>query len=82
MKTEVEWSLLLGQTQRHADVQRTGDLTPCILNLNTRDRIVVNFTPRPLYPRGKMTGIMRRSRSGREEKKAVQRGIETRTFSP
>jgi hypothetical protein len=31
----------------------SGDIAPCILNLNTRWRWVVKFTPRSLYPLGK-----------------------------
>jgi hypothetical protein len=31
----------------------SGDIAPCTLDLGTRWRWVVNFTPRPLYPREK-----------------------------
>jgi hypothetical protein len=33
--------------------RRRRDMVPLILNLGTRWRCVVNFTPRPLYPREK-----------------------------
>jgi hypothetical protein len=32
---------------------RSGGITPCILDLGTRWRWVVSFTPRPLYLQGK-----------------------------
>jgi hypothetical protein len=32
----------------------SGGIAPCILDLDTRWRWVVSFTPRPLYPQGKM----------------------------
>jgi len=38
---------------RHGDVWGSGETPPRILNLGTRCRWVVNFTPRPLYPREK-----------------------------
>jgi hypothetical protein len=35
------------------DVLGSGDTVPCILNIGTRWRWVVSFTPRPIYSRGK-----------------------------
>jgi hypothetical protein len=31
----------------------SGGIAPCILDLGTRRKWVVSFTPRPLYPQGK-----------------------------
>jgi len=35
----------------HEDVRGSGGIAPRILNLSTKWRWVVSFTPRPLYPR-------------------------------
>jgi len=59
---------------------RSGDVAPLILNLGTRWRIVVSFTPRPLYSRGeiprypldrRLDGPQSRSGRGGEEKKPI-----------
>jgi hypothetical protein len=56
----------------------SGSIAPCNLNLGTRWRWVVSFTPRPLYPWGKspwypfncrLGGLQSRSGRGGENKK-------------
>jgi hypothetical protein len=37
----------------YVDLGGSGCIAPCILNLGSRWRLVVSFTPPPLYPRGK-----------------------------
>jgi hypothetical protein len=44
---------VLNEAPRHEDVLGSGGIAPRILNLGTRWRWVVGFTPRPLYPQGK-----------------------------
>jgi len=39
---------LLKQGPRYEDVWRSEDITTCIINLSTRWRVVVSFTPWPL----------------------------------
>jgi hypothetical protein len=36
----------------HKDIRRSGGIVPLILNLSTRWKWVVSFTPLPLYPQG------------------------------
>jgi hypothetical protein len=43
-------SLVLIKAPRHADVWWSGGIAPRILNLGTRWRSVVSFTPLPLFP--------------------------------
>jgi len=52
----------------------SGDIAPRILNLGTRWRWVVSFTPRPLYLRGKSPWYpLHRRPSGPQSRRAVQR---------
>jgi hypothetical protein len=44
---------LLNYASHHKDVLGSGGMAPRILNLSTKWRWVVSFTPRPLYCRGK-----------------------------
>jgi hypothetical protein len=44
---------VLIQEPCHEDVWGSGVIVPRILNHGTRWRLVVNFTPRPLYSRGR-----------------------------
>jgi hypothetical protein len=44
---------MLNSAPRHVNVWGSGGITPCILNLFTRRRCVVSYTPSSLYPRGK-----------------------------
>jgi hypothetical protein len=62
---------------RHERVLGSGVIAPRILDLGTRWRRAVNFTPRPLYPQGKspscpldrrLGGPQSRSGRGGEEK--------------
>jgi hypothetical protein len=46
-------SLSLNWAPCHEGVLESGDIDPRILDLGTRWRWVVNFTPRPLYPWGR-----------------------------
>jgi hypothetical protein len=48
-------SLRFSLTQHHAmkAYWGSGHITPCILDLGTIWRWMVNFTPRPFYPQGK-----------------------------
>jgi hypothetical protein len=41
----------VGMTSRHEGVLGSGGIAPRILDLGTRWKWVVSFTPRPLYPR-------------------------------
>jgi hypothetical protein len=65
-------------TKNHATKTNwgSGDIVPCILDLGTRWRWVVSFTPRPLYPEGKSPLDRRvggpQSRSGHGEQKNSQ----------
>jgi hypothetical protein len=43
---------VLNKVRRLEDVLGSGDIAPLILDLGT-SWIVISFTPRPLYPRGK-----------------------------
>jgi hypothetical protein len=44
---------VFNQAPRHEGVLGSGGIAPCILDLGTRWRWVVSFTPRSLYPQGK-----------------------------
>jgi hypothetical protein len=55
---------VLNQAPRHEDVLGSGNIVPRILDLGTRWRRVVSFTPRPLYPQGRII-IKRRIRRAR-----------------
>jgi hypothetical protein len=69
-----------------------GGIAPRILDLDTRWRSVVNFTPRPLYPQGKcpcypldrrLGGPRSRSGPGSEEKNSQPLpGLETPNIQP
>jgi hypothetical protein len=63
----------------------SGDLAPRILDLGTRWRWVVSFTPRPLYPQGnspcylldrRLSGPQNRSGRGEEKNSQPPPGIE------
>jgi hypothetical protein len=53
MKVKVKLSLCFNWAPRHEGVLGSGGIDPRILDLGTRWRWVVSFTPRPLYPQGK-----------------------------
>jgi hypothetical protein len=69
-----------------------GDVASCIINLGTGWRLVVSFTPRPFYPRGKsprypldrrLGGPQNRSGRGGEKKKIpATAGIRTAVVQP
>jgi len=44
---------VLNQAPRHEDVLEVGGIAPRILDFGTKWRLVINFTPRPLYLQGK-----------------------------
>jgi hypothetical protein len=77
---------VLNQAPRHEGVLGSGGIAPRILDLSTRWRWVVSFTPRPLYPQGKspwypldrrLGGLQSRSgRSGEEKNSQPMPGIE------
>jgi hypothetical protein len=50
---KVKLSLCFNWAPRHEGVLESGGITPHILALGTRWKLVVSFTPRPLYPQGK-----------------------------
>jgi hypothetical protein len=50
---KVKLSLCFSWAPRHGGVLGSGGITPRILDLGTRWRWVVSFTPRLLYPQGK-----------------------------
>jgi hypothetical protein len=50
---EVKWN---DPCPRHEGIRMTGDTAPLVLNFGTGWRWVVCFTPRPLYPRGRVSG--------------------------
>jgi hypothetical protein len=53
MKVKVKLSMCHNWAPRHVDVFGSAGVAPRILDLGTRWRWVVSFTPRPLYPQGK-----------------------------
>jgi hypothetical protein len=53
VKVKVKVSLCFNLAPRNEDLLRSGGIAPRILDLGTRCRWVVSFTPRPLYPQGK-----------------------------
>jgi len=53
VKVKLKLSLCFNWAPRHEGVLGSGCIAPLIINLGTRWRWVVSFTPRPLYPRGK-----------------------------
>jgi len=73
-------SLYFNCSPHHEDVWGSGGIVPRIVNLGSRWRWVVSFTPRPLYPRGRsfwyqfdrrLGGPHRRSGRGGEEKQSL-----------
>jgi hypothetical protein len=52
-KVKVNLSLCLTRHQARKVYWENGSTTPCILDLDTKWRWVLSFTPRPLYPQGK-----------------------------
>jgi hypothetical protein len=50
----------------------SGSMDPSILDLGTRWRWVVSFTPRPLYPQGNIPRKMENEKQGRN--KEINRG--------
>jgi hypothetical protein len=77
VKGKVKLSLCLTKHHTMKTYRRSGCIAPCNLDLGTRWRWVVSFTPRPLYPQGKspwypldgrLGGPQSRSRYGDEEK--------------
>jgi hypothetical protein len=76
-KVKVKLSLWLTKHHAMKAYWRSGGIAPRILDLGTRWRRVVSFTPRPLYPQGKspwypldrrLGGPQSRSGRGGEEK--------------
>jgi hypothetical protein len=55
--SEGKGKLFLCLIKHHKDISESGGTTPCILNLGTRLRQVISFTPQPLYPWKKHPGI-------------------------
>jgi hypothetical protein len=53
VKVKVKLSLCFNWAPRNEGVLGSGGIAPCILDLCTRWRWVVSFTPRRLYPQGK-----------------------------
>jgi hypothetical protein len=79
-----------GITLRHEDVWGKGCIDPRILDLGTSWRLVVIFTPQPVYSRGKslwypldrkLGGPQNRSGRRREEKNLAPTGTRTPTPS-
>jgi hypothetical protein len=67
----------------------SGDIAQRILDLGTRWRRVVNFTPRPLHPQGKSSwysrrlgGLQSRSERGEEKNSQPLSGLESPTTQP
>jgi hypothetical protein len=78
LNAKVKLSLCFKWAQRNEGVLGNGGIAPRILDLGTRGRWMVSFTPRPLYPQGKspwyplyrrLGGPQSRTRRGDEEKK-------------
>jgi hypothetical protein len=53
VKVKVKLSLCFKWAPRHESVLNSGCIAPRILDLDTKGRWVVSFTPRPLHPQGK-----------------------------
>jgi hypothetical protein len=53
-KIKVKLSLCLTKHHAMKTYWRNGGISPRILDLGTRGRLVVTFTPRSLYPQGKI----------------------------
>jgi hypothetical protein len=77
VKATVNLSLCFYWSPRHEGVLGSGGIAPRILDLGTRWRWVISFTPPPLYPQGKspwypldrrMGGLQSRSVHRRKEK--------------
>jgi hypothetical protein len=56
VKVKVKLSLCLTEHHAMKTYGESGGIAPRILDLGTRKRRVVSFTPRPLYPRKKAPG--------------------------
>jgi len=52
-KCKVVPVLFFSRAPRQKGVLGNGSIAPPILDLGTRRRLVVSFTPRPIYPHGK-----------------------------
>jgi hypothetical protein len=90
----VKLKLSLCLTKYHAmkTYWRSWSIAPRILNLGTRWRWVVSFTPRPFYPRWKKSWYLfdmrlgvpqsRSGRGGEEKKSQPLPGIEPHSSSP
>jgi len=61
-------------TLRKKYVWGSGRIAPRMLNLNTRWRWVVSFTPRPLYPRGKRFRYLPDRRLGKPQSRSGRGG--------
>jgi hypothetical protein len=61
---------------RHEDVWGSGCIDPRFLDLGTSWRLVVSFTPRPLYPRGKSPRYTLDRRLGGPQSRSGRRGEE------
>jgi hypothetical protein len=86
------WKCKVVPVPRHEHVLGSGGTAPCILNLGTRWKWMVSFTPQPLYPRRKnpwnpldkwLGELQSRCwRSGEDETSQALPGIETRSSKP
>jgi hypothetical protein len=89
---EWEKSLCFNWAPRHEGVLGSGSTALRILDLGTRWRWVVSFTPRPLYPHGKrqcyplnrrLAGFQSRSGRGSEERNSkLLPGLEPSIIQP
>jgi hypothetical protein len=77
VKGEIVSVLFYNWTLRHEGVLGSGSIVPRVLDLSTRWKWMVNFTPRPLYPQGKspwyplgrrLGGLQSQSERGGERK--------------
>jgi hypothetical protein len=92
VKVKVKLSLCFNWAPRHEDVLGSGGISPRILDLGTRWRWVVGFTPRAALPTGKepLVPVSRRlgglqSRSGRDGEEKVSQplpGLESPIIQP
>jgi hypothetical protein len=57
LSAQIKLSLILIKSPHHEGVWGSGGIVQFFLDLGSKWRWVVRFTPRPLYPRGKNPGI-------------------------
>jgi hypothetical protein len=68
--------VLFNWAPRHEDVQGIRGIAPRILDLGTRWRSVVSFTPRPLYPQEKSPWHPLDRKLGRPQSRSERDGEE------